>query len=34
MDGACDVHGTEEKFIQELIGKPKGKRLFGKPTGR
>jgi hypothetical protein len=34
MDGACDMHGREEKFIKGLIGRPKGKRLLGRPTGR
>jgi len=26
MDGACGTYRGEERFIQELVGKPDGKR--------
>jgi hypothetical protein len=29
MDGACITHGTDKKCIQNVVGKPEGKRLLG-----
>jgi hypothetical protein len=25
------MHGRDEKFIKNLVGRPEGKRLFGRP---
>jgi len=34
MGGACSTYGEEEKCIQELVGKPEGKRPLGGPRHR
>jgi len=34
MGGACSTFGGEERCIQGLVGKPKGKRPHGKPSLR
>jgi hypothetical protein len=34
MRWACSTHEIDEKFIQNLIGKPKGKRRLGNPRPR
>ena len=34
MGGACGAYGREERHIQGLVGKPEGKRPFGKPRRR
>jgi hypothetical protein len=30
MGGALSMYGCEERCIQDLVGKPKGKRQFGR----
>jgi hypothetical protein len=30
MDGSCSTHGKGEKCIQNLVGKPEGKRQLGR----
>jgi hypothetical protein len=32
--GACSTHGKDEKFIQNFIEKPEGKRPLGRLRGR
>jgi hypothetical protein len=31
MGGACSTHGSDEKCINILVGKPEGKRQLGVP---
>jgi hypothetical protein len=31
MGWACNTYGEEERCIQELVGKPEGKRPLGRP---
>jgi len=31
MGGTRSLYGKEESCIQDLVGKPKGKRPFGRP---
>jgi hypothetical protein len=31
MGGVCSMHGEGEKFIQNFIGEPEGKRPLGRP---
>jgi hypothetical protein len=32
MDRACNMHGNGEKSV-EMVSKPEGKRLCGRPRG-
>jgi hypothetical protein len=34
MGGACSMDGRYEKCLQVLVGKPEGKRLFGRPRSK
>jgi hypothetical protein len=34
MGGACSTHEREEKCVQNLDGKPEGKRPLGRPRYR
>jgi len=34
MGGACGTYGGEEQCVQDLLGKPEVKRLFGRPRRR
>ena len=34
MGGACSTCGGEERRIQDLVGKPEGKRPLGRPRHR
>jgi hypothetical protein len=34
MGGAYSVYGGEERHIQDLVGKPEGKRPLGRPRHR
>ena len=34
MGGACNTYGRKEGCIQGLVGNPKGKRKFRRPTHR
>jgi hypothetical protein len=34
MGGACDMHGREEKCIQDVGWKPEGNRALGRPMHR
>jgi hypothetical protein len=34
MGGACGTHGKEEKCVQDLVQKPKGKDHYLKPICR
>ena len=31
MGGVCLTYGGEKRYIQVLVGKPKGKRILGRP---
>jgi len=34
MDGACGAYGAGERVYRVLVGKPEGKRPFGRPRRR
>jgi hypothetical protein len=34
VGGACGTHGRGEKVYKVLVGKPEGKRAFGRPRRR
>ena len=34
MDGACSMYGERIGAYRFLVGKPEGKRPFGRPRGR
>jgi hypothetical protein len=34
MGGACGTCGREDRYIQDLVGKPEEKRPLGKPRRR
>jgi hypothetical protein len=34
MGGSYGMHGSDEKFIQNLVGKPERKPLFRRPGHR
>jgi len=34
MGGACDTYGERRVVYRALVGKPEGKRLFGRPRHR
>jgi hypothetical protein len=34
MGGACSTYGGEERCVQDLMWKPKGKRPLGRPKLR
>jgi hypothetical protein len=34
MGGACSTYGSDERRVKGLVGKPKGKRLLGRPRRR
>jgi len=34
MGGTCSTHGADRRFIQNLVGKPEGKRPLGRTRRR
>jgi hypothetical protein len=34
IGGTCGTYGGEEQCVQDLLGKPEVKRLFGRPRRR
>jgi hypothetical protein len=34
MGGACNTHGPDEECVWTFVGKPDGRRPFGKPRRR